>query len=195
MKKLLKTRKFYMLSAILLSIVGVIVFFISNALSNKGRIEFKAYTGYYESDQHPITDIVNSEDGKPYYSIKNFYGNFDTWSKSSTGNVIANPEGFDSSEYIGIDDMTDLVAFSRLCNPDFNNSSYTSFLGYKYILTNNITTTSSSLYFMPIGTDSEHPFRGEFNGNGYDITNMSFVNIQSTGETDHFKENYPKTQE
>ena len=195
MKKILKTRKFYMLSAILLSIVGVIVFFISNALSNKGSIEFKAYTGYYESDQHPITDIVNSEDGKPYYSIKNFYGNFDTWSKSSTGNVIANPEGFDSSEYIGIDDMTDLVAFSRLCNPDFNNSSYTSFLGYKYILTNNITTTSSSLYFMPIGTDSEHPFRGEFNGNGYDITNMSFVNIQSTGETDHFKENYPKTQE
>ena len=195
MKKILKTRKFYMLSAILLSIVGVIVFFISNALSNKGSIEFKAYTGYYESDQHPITDIVNSEDGKPYYSIKNFYDNFDTWSKSSTDNVTPNPKGFNSSEYIGIDDMTDLVAFSRLCNPDFNNSSYTSFLGYKYILTNNITTTSSSLYFMPIGTDSEHPFSGEFNGNGYDITNMSFVNIQSTGETDHFKENYPKTQE
>ena len=196
MKKLLKTRKFYMLSAILLSIVGVIVFIILNALSsNIGSIKFKAYTGYYESNQNPITDIVNSEDGKPYYSIKNFYKNFDTWSKDSTGNVIAEPDEFDSSKYIGIDDMTDLVAFSRLCNPDFNNSSYTSFLGYKYILTNNITTTSSSLYFMPIGTDSEHPFRGEFNGNGYDITNMSFVNIQSTGDTDHFKENYPKTQE
>ena len=194
MKKVLKNRKFYMFTAVFLSLFGLLAYFISASFMNKGSVQFKAYTGYYESNQYPITDIVD-QDGESYYSISKFY----SWDESTTPEtwtVTANPTGFNSSNYtyIGIDNIRELVAFSRLCNPDLNPGSYTSFLGYRYILTNNIKSTGASVYFIPVGTDSDHPFTGVFNGNGYDITNLSFLNIQYSGEEDRFKTAFPLTQ-
>lgn len=194
MKKVLKNRKFYMFTAVFLSLFGLLAYFISAALMNKGSVQFKAYTGYYESEQYPITNIVD-QNGESYYSISNFY----YWDESTTPEtwtVTASPTGFNSSTYtyIGIDNIRELVAFSRLCNPDLNPGSYTSFLGYRYILTNNIKSTGASVYFIPVGTDSDHPFTGVFNGNGYDITNLSFLNIQYSGEEDRFKTAFPLTQ-
>ena len=207
-KALLKNKKFYMISSILLVLVFFAVAIISDNFAVKEDIKFTADEGYYQTDEHPITNITDSNGEKPL-SISNFYtwdysGSTETW----TVNDPANVTGFNGSDYtgtgenkkyIGIANMEELVAFSRLCNEDKDELYFKSFLKYNYILTDNISSEEVPLYFLPIGAAKENqnslPFEGAFNGNGYDITGLNLLYIERIGNDDDFHDNYRKTQE
>ncbi len=193
-KKILKTKKFYIFSAILLSLIGLAVYFISGALKTTDNLNYKAYVGHYETDKNPITSFTYKEAKKDIELNKFYTGNVndDTFTPKNPTSVTGFTFDDTKKDDIGISTMAELVAFSYLCNPDKNPTYYKSYLTYHYVLTNNISNDSAALYFIPVGTEQNFPFKGTFNGNNYDITGLSFITITDiNGDT--FTTSYPKT--
>ena len=70
-RSIFKTRKFYIVLSVFL-VIGLFAFLISDYLTPREELTYTAETGYYETEQNPIKDIVDPE-GEEYFSISNFY--------------------------------------------------------------------------------------------------------------------------
>ena len=84
-----------------------------------------------------------------------------------------------SKKIITISTAEELYLFSNKCDP-YDKSYNEAFLGYSYKLLNNIDCSTSSGNFVPIGYNI--PFSGTFDGNGFEIKGLKFINLVSGNE-------------
>lgn len=136
-----------------------------NVINNnsKSMPKFMAYTGYYDSEQTTIG--TQTLDKSNYQKMNTLY-------TASGVNITASGTRDTNKEYIAIESAMDFLAFSQLAKEN------TAFLGYKYVLFNNIDwkDIEGNAYFYPIGL-GKTSFTGEFDGNGHTISNVEFVAV------------------
>lgn len=152
--------------SILLSFVALIVTCITVFVLNKNNSSnpnFININKVYSTDNKEITSTTHESSTK-YVSISNV-----------NENSMSSYQGNNSTYVIALSTSDDLVTLSSKC---YSNSEY---LKCNYELINNITYTSTS-YFIPLGwqNGTTTAFTGTFNGNGYDITNLNFIQINSS---------------
>lgn len=162
MKNKITTRKkIFILSLSLITIISAILTFIFVFSNKVEAIEIKKAYGKYESTQ----DIYK---GKENTNTSTFISMTDAANSTSIENktiTIATP--------------SELILFSNLCDP--KNKSYNeNFLGYNYKLLNNIDCSKNTDSFIPIGYDKA--FSGTFDGNGFEIKYLNFINLVSNNE-------------
>ena len=162
MKNKITTRKkIFILSLSLITIISAILIFVFVFSNKVEAIEIKKAYGKYESTQ----DIY---EGKENTNTSTFISMTDAANSTSIENktiTIATPR--------------ELILFSNLCDP--KNKSYNeNFLRYNYKLLNNIDCSKNSDPFIPIGYDKA--FSGTFDGNGFEIKYLNFINLVSNNE-------------
>lgn len=120
-----------------------------------------------ESEFNPTSDPYLSD--KPHITSSTPAATSNTVSMTE---AISNPSGTD---VIRISSADDLYNFSVQCN----GTNKASFLARKYVLTSNIDfskrTNPNSTFFQPIGWSTA--FTGEFDGQGFEISNLQLVDI------------------
>lgn len=159
MKNKITTRKkIFILSLSLITIISAILTFVFVFSNKVEAIEIKKAYGKYESTQ----DIY---EGKENTNTSTFISMTDAKKSTSIENktiTIATP--------------SELILFSNLCDP--KNESYNeNFLRYNYKLLNNIDCSKNTDSFIPIGYDKS--FSGTFDGNGFEIKYLNFINLVS----------------
>jgi hypothetical protein len=89
-----------------------------------------------------------------------------------------------------IEDAIDLFNLSKGCSVYLNGTTNANImLGLKYVLGNNIEyreATNQSKYFYPIGNLQSYPFRGSFDGQGFEISNLQLDPILSDTQVSQF---------
>ena len=127
---------------------------------NESEPYFSKFRSNYISDQTYIKTPSNPSDTS-YISMT------DAYSLSSV-----------SGKTITISTVDELNKFSEKCN------SNDAFLGYSYELISNINykeDDSSLTYFQPVGWNTNKPFTGRFDGNGYEIEELTMSFNSTTG--------------
>ena len=162
MKNKITTRKkIFILSLSLITIISAILTFVFVFSNKVEAIEIKKAYGKYESTQ----DIY---EGKENTNTSTFISMTDAENSTSIENktiTIATP--------------SELILFSNLCDP--KNKSYNeNFLRYNYKLLNNIDCSKNRDSFIPIGYDKA--FSGTFDGNGFEIKYLNFINLVSNND-------------
>ena len=162
MKNKITTRKkIFILSLSLITIISAILIFVFVFSNKVEAIEIKKAYGKYESTQ----DIY---EGKENTNTSTFISMTDAENSTSIENktiTIATPR--------------ELILFSNLCDP--KNKSYNeNFLRYNYKLLNNIDCSKNRDSFIPIGYDKA--FSGTFDGNGFEIKYLNFINLVSNND-------------
>ncbi len=152
-----------LIAVIIISIISVIINPVvtsayegTDVAYRTSQSEIKSYTKQTDAtakNQISITSYYNADDDGYYVSKK-------TYSAPTANDVIT------------IFDAKELYAFSMLCKVDTN------FLTYNYQLSGNIDYASLSSYkFYPIGYLTNKPFSGSFDGQGYEIHDLIYVDI------------------
>lgn len=157
MKKKISARKIIFISTLsLITIISVILTLVFVFSGDVKAIELNRNYGKYESNQG-------------IYTKENI----------PTSNYISMTEAADKTyslkDYtITISTPDELSLFSNKCDP-YNSSYNSSFLGYTYKILNNIDCDGASNSFVPVGFNE--PFSGTFDGNGFEIKNLNFINL------------------
>ncbi len=162
-KKLRAIAKVSILLSFFALIVTCVTVFVLNK-NNSSNPNFININKVYSTDNKEITSTTHTSETK-YVSISNV-----------NENSMSSYEGDNSTYVIALSTSDDLVTLSTKC---YSNSEY---LKCNYELINNIT-YSSNTQFIPLGWQSSKttvPFTGTFNGNGYDITNLNFIQINAS---------------
>ncbi len=170
-KKLRAIAKVSILLSFFALIVTCVTVFVLNK-NNSSNPNFININKVYSTDNKEITSTTHTSETK-YVSISNV-----------NENSMSSYEGDKSTYVIALSTSDDLVTLSTKC---YSNSEY---LKCNYELINNIT-YSSNTQFIPLGWQSSKttvPFKGTFNGNGYDITNLNFIQI-NTSNIEAYKDN------
>lgn len=159
-------RRIIFFSTIGLLIVSSIVFVIAITQVKVVAQNFFPYTASYESDQ----DVISSS------SVTN---NYVTMTKANTDGSV------EAGKVISISTPQEFKLFSDRCE------STSQFLSYSYELMTDIDFSNSGLSITPIGYNT--PFSGSFNGNGYSLLNLPFINVTTQINTEYqFTENSTK---
>ncbi len=162
-KKLRAIAKVSILLSFLAIIVTCVTIFVLNK-NNSSNPNFININKVYSTDNKEITSTTHKSETK-YVSISNV-----------NENSMSSYEGANSTYVIALSTSDDLVTLSTKC---YSNSEY---LKCNYELINNIT-YSSNTQFIPLGWQQDKttvPFTGTFDGNGYDITNLNFIQINAS---------------
>ena len=147
-----------------LSVVLVLSFIIVKNTKNSSSPEFdKTTTSYISSESEIISEGEGREEADSYLRLNTLY-------TISGSTVSRNSTSYDGNTVISISTPEELYAFSYLC---YTNQA---FLSYDYALLNNIDYTNYGVshYFYPVGCLGT-AFSGTFNGNGYDITELTLA--------------------
>ncbi|MGM9969087.1 MAG: hypothetical protein ACI35S_01685 [Anaeroplasma sp.] len=172
MKKIFLSKKFYISLICLLAVISITAL-IFNGFQKENNSQFKAYTNYYKSEQSEIGSYITPSTGNSINISDLYTANGSTITEKS--NVTVN------DQTINIVSALDLYAFSVLAQ---NN---TNFLTYNYQLLNNIDYSKCSYEFIPIAYASGKEFTGQFNGNGYEISNLTLLTVAANDfNTDYF---------
>lgn len=158
-----KNRKLFLISFFaLITLIITTLILINVGNNSKNAPKFRAYTGYYNSDQTTIG--TQTLDASNYQKMNTLY-------TASGLDITASGSRDNTKEYIAIESAMDFYAFSQLAK------SNTDFLGYKYVLFNNINWKDiENADFYPIGLGTT-PFSGEFDGNGHTISNVKLITV------------------
>lgn len=162
-KKLRAIAKVSILLSFFALIVTCVTVFVLNK-NNSSNPNFININKVYSTDNKEITSTTHTSETK-YVSISNV-----------NENSMSSYQGDNSTYVIALSTSDDLVTLSTKC---YSNSEY---LKCNYELINNIT-YSSNTQFIPLGWQQDKttvPFTGIFNGNGYDITNLNFIQINAS---------------
>ncbi len=159
-----KKRKVILRSAIATIFTAVVITIIALTLnighsSNTNDKKFIDYNSFYNGYQVQIDGTTYSKTSTEVTMTEAY--------KEYTTNY--------SSNVITISSAEELYTFSLACN------NYSNFLDYDYKLVCNIDYSDCNYKFIPIGWNS-NPFTGTFDGQGYDIKNLEFINITSANQ-------------
>ncbi len=162
-KKLRAIAKVSILLSFFALIVTCVTVFVLNK-NNSSNPNFININKVYSTNNKEITSTTHTSETK-YVSISNV-----------NENSMSSYQGDNSTYVIALSTSDDLVTLSTKC---YSNSEY---LKCNYELINNIT-YSSNTQFIPLGWQQDKTtvsFTGTFNGNGYDITNLNFIQINAS---------------
>ncbi len=161
MKKKMSIRKKVFISSLsLITIISVILTLVFVFSGEVKAIELDRKYGKYDSNQ-------------------SIYDEKTTNSTNYISMTDAAKETNLSKKIITISTAEELYLFSNKCDP-YDKSYNEAFLGYSYKLLNNIDCSTSSGNFVPIGYNI--PFSGTFDGNGFEIKGLKFINLVSGNE-------------
>lgn len=154
-----KPRRIYFLGYIVILVI-CFLFLNGDSLFQKFNF-FNNSTQEYVPMQYEIGSHISKENNN--YPFSNVY--------SLSGSNVTEISNEDlSNKVLIISTAQDLYAFSQLC---LKNDK---FLGYSYKLMSNIDYSNQNP-FIPIAWKSEQTFSGVFDGNGFEISNLSLPTI------------------